>query len=228
MNFFAKPTPNETVFGFLYFALQLLVIPGILLAVNMILPSPLSEAAINIVFFAINFVAVLLIFHKLLRADWLVLRAYPWQVLRFAALGLVIYMVGNTLFGWLTLLLDPDFVNINDASIYLMVQDHYVLMTIGTVVLVPVAEECFYRALFFRTLYDKYPVVSYVVSMVIFSIAHVAAYVTLAEPFTLFLCFLQYLPAGFALAWSYRRSGSIFAPILIHMAVNQTGMLLMR
>jgi len=52
--------------------------------------------------------------------------------------------------------------------------------------------------------------------------------VMLADIGTLFLCFLQYLPAGFALAFCYRRSGSIFAPILVHMVVNQTGMLLMR
>jgi len=45
---------------------------------------------------------------------------------------------------------------------------------------------------------------------------------------TIILCFLQYLPAGFALAWCYRRSGSIFASILVHMTVNQMGMLLMR
>ena len=29
MKYFANPTPNETVFGFIYFLLQLLVIPGI-------------------------------------------------------------------------------------------------------------------------------------------------------------------------------------------------------
>ena len=93
---------------------------------------------------------------------------------------------------------------------------------------VPIAEECFYRGLIFRNLYDKSPFLAYAVSMVIFSLAHVLGYVGMEDLGTLALCFLQYLPAAFALAWSYRRSGSIFAPILIHMVVNQTGMLLMR
>ena len=101
-------------------------------------------------------------------------------------------------------------------------------MTLGTVVFVPLAEECFYRGLIFRGLYDKSPIVAYALSMVIFSLAHVVGYVTMADFGTLVLCFFQYLPAGFALAWCYRRSGCIFAPILVHMAVNQTGMLLMR
>ena len=65
-------------------------------------------------------------------------------------------------------------------------------------------------------------------STVVFSLAHVLGYVTMADLKTLALCFFQYLPAGFALAWRYRRSGSIFASILIHMTVNQIGMLSMR
>ena len=109
-----------------------------------------------------------------------------------------------------------------------MVQEHYGLMTIGTVLLVPIVEECFYRGLVFRNFYDKHPFLAYILSMVFFSLAHVLGYVTMEDFGTLVLCFIQYLPAGFALAFAYRRSGSIFASVLIHMAVNQTGMLLMR
>lgn len=228
MNYFPKLTSNETVFGFIYFVLQLLIIPGILAAVNMILPNPMSEAIINAVFFAINFVAVLIIFRKFLAANFSPLKENPWMVLRWAGIGFLVYMAGNTLFSLVVTALMPDFANINDAVIMEMVQENYGLMTVGTVLLVPVAEECFYRGLIFRNLYDRHPILAYGISMAIFSLAHVAGYILLEDPGTLALCFVQYLPAGFALAWTYRRSGSIFASILIHMTVNQTGMLLMR
>ena len=228
MKFFAKLTPNESVWGLIYFLLQLLVVPGIVMAVNMMLPVPISEASINVVFFAINFIMVLVIFRKFLAANFTVLREHPWYVLRFAGVGFLIYIVGNWLFGLLIAYVAPDFTNVNDASIMEMVQEHFSLMTLGTVLLVPVAEECFYRGLIFRTIYDKSPVWAYIVSMVLFSLAHVLGYVVMADLKTLVLCFFQYLPAGFALAWSYRKSGSIFASVLIHMAVNQAGMLLMR
>ena len=228
MKFFAKLTPNESVWGLIYFLLQLLVVPGIVMVVNMMLPVPISEASINVVFFAINFLMVLVIFRKFLVSNFSVLREHPWYVLRFAGVGFLIYMVGNWLFGLLIAYVAPDFTNVNDASIMEMVQDHFGLMTLGTVLLVPVAEECFYRGLIFRTIYDKSPVWAYIVSMVLFSLAHVLSYVVMADLKTLVLCFFQYLPAGFALAWSYRKSGSIFASVLIHMAVNQAGMLLMR
>lgn len=228
MIFFKKLTPNETVFGFLYFLLQLLIIPSIFMVGNMMMAVPYSEALVNFVFFAVNFVAVLVIFRKFLAANFRSLLAYPWYTLRCAALGFLIYMGGNAIFSLVVTALVPDFANINDAAIMEMVQDHFGLMTIGTVFLVPIAEECFYRGLIFRNLYDKSSFLAYAVSMVIFSLAHVLGYVGMEDLGTLALCFLQYLPAAFALAWSYRRSGSIFAPILIHMVVNQTGMLLMR
>lgn len=228
MKFFAKLTPNETVFGFIYFLLQLLAVPGILVAVSFLLPYPVSEAILNALFFAINFVVVLVLFRKFLTANFQIVRGYPWHVLRISAIGFVGYMVLNAVFSLITTLLVPDFANINDAAIMEMVQDHYGLMTVSTVLLVPVAEECFYRGLIFRNLYNRNPFLAYGVSMAVFALAHVAAYVTMVDFQTIVLCFLQYLPAGFALAWSYRRSGTIFAPVLIHMAVNQTGMLFMR
>lgn len=228
MIFFKKPTPNETVFGFLYFLLQLLIIPSIIMVVNMMLPVPYSEAVVNFVFFAVNFVTVLIIFRKFLAANFRSLLAYPWYTLRCAGIGFLIYMAGNTVFSLLVTALVPEFANINDAAIMEMVQDNFTLMTIGTVILVPIAEECFYRGLIFRNLYDKSPFLAYALSMILFSLAHVLAYVGMEDFGTLALCFIQYLPPAFALAWCYRRSGSISAPILIHMVVNQTGMLLMR
>ena len=228
MRYFSKPTPNEMVFGGIYFLLQLLVIPGILVAVDMLLPVHMSEAALNFCCFAVNFVAVLIIFHKFLIKNFAPAREHPWYVLRWAGIGFVIYMVGSTLFGWLVPIIDPEFANINDAAIAQMVEGNYTLMTVGTVLLVPVAEECFYRGLLFRGIYDRSALLGYMVSMVLFSLAHVVGYVTMADFGTLVLCFIQYLPAGFALAFAYRKSGSIYASILIHMAVNQMGMLLMR
>ena len=229
MKHFSKLSPNESVFGLIYFLLQLFVIPGILVVVNMMfLHNAMSEAVLNTIVFAINFAAVLLIFRKFLMKDLGFVIRYPWHVLRWAGVGFLVYMIGNTIMGLGITLIDPEFANINDASIMEMVQDNYGLMVLSTVVLVPIAEECFYRALIFRNLYDRSPVLADLVSMVIFSLAHVVGYIGLESFGTLILCFVQYLPAAFALAWAYRHSGSIFASVLIHMSVNQIGMLTMR
>lgn len=228
MKFFTKPTPNESVFGLIYFILQLMVIPGIIIVINMMMPTPISETLFNFLLFAINFAAVLVIFHRFLLDNFQLIKEVPWHVLRWAGIGALIYMAGNIVFSFVTTCLAPDFTNINDAAIMEMAQDNFALMSIGTVLLVPIAEECFYRGLIFRNLYDRSPALAYIVSMVLFSLAHVLGYVTLMDFGALVISFFQYLPAGFALAFAYRKSGSIYASILIHMSVNQIGMLLMR
>ena len=228
MKFFVKPTPNESVFGLIYYILQILIVPGILVVAHMMTGKPLSETIINVQFFAVNFVAVWIIFRKFLVANFRFLLKEPLHVLLFAAIGILIYMGGNAVFSALITLIDPGFANVNDAAILDMVQESFGLMTLGTVVLVPIAEECFYRGLIFRNIYDRSPVWAYIASMVLFSLAHVAGYLVLEDFKTLVLCFFQYLPAGFALAFAYRHSGSIFASVLIHMGVNLVGMLLMR
>ena len=64
MKRFAKLSPNELVFGFIYFLLQFFVIPGIIIAVDTMLPVSLPEAILNFIVYALNFLAVLIIFHK--------------------------------------------------------------------------------------------------------------------------------------------------------------------
>ena len=228
MKYFPKLTSNESLIGLIYYLLQLLVIPSLAVGVNFLLGNTMSESVLNVICFAINFVAVLIIFRKFLLANWQPVRTSPWNVLRCAGAGFLMYFAGNALFSLLSTAIDPEFANLNDAAISMMAESNFGLMTIGTVILVPIAEECFYRGLIFRGIYDRSPFLAYFLSMVIFSLAHVLGYVALADFGTLMLCFLQYLPAGFALAWSYRASGSIYASVLIHMTVNQMGMLLMR
>ena len=224
-----KLTPNEFVVGFIYYILQLLVIPTLLAVVNLFfLPQPASEAVINFIFFAVNFVAVVLIFRKFLKMNLRIATAQPWRTLRFAGIGLIIYFLGTSAVTTVATWIAPEFANINDQSIMVMMEQNFGLMMFGTVVLVPIAEEAFYRGLIFRQLFDRRPVLAYLVSMVVFSVIHIAGYVGMADGLTLLLCFFQYLPAGFALAWCYHRTGSIFTSVLLHMTVNQIGMLAMR
>ena len=56
--------------------------------------------------------------------------------------------------------------------------------------------------------------------MAAFAAIHVLAYIGTESVTTLVLCFLQYLPAGLCLAWTYTKADNIFAPIVVHALVN--------
>ena len=87
-------------------------------------------------------------------------------------------------------------------------------------ILVPPAEECLYRGLIFRKLYGKNHAVAYLVSILAFACIHILGYIGTYSPLELAIAVLQYLPAGLCLAWSYTKADTVFAPILIHAAIN--------
>lgn len=219
---------KNTVFGFIYIVLQLLVLPTLLVLGNWFLGNPLSEAKLNFVFFAVNFIVITVVYRHFLIDNLKILLQRPWRALCFAGAGFVLYWIGSILVGLLIVQLSPDFANANDQYIAEMTQENSMLMRIGTILLVPVVEETLYRGVLFGATYRKNAVLGYVLSTVIFSCIHIIGYLGVYTPLELGLSFLQYVPAGLCLAWSYQKADSIWAPILIHIAVNQIGNLYMR
>ena len=215
-------------FGLIYIALQLLVLPLVLTWGNWILGSPLSDTSLNFVFFAFNFLVITVAYRNFLGENFKLLLYRPWRVLRFAGAGLMLYWVASIAVSYLILKVYPDFFNANDISISKMVTENYALTSFGTIILVPVVEETLYRGVVFGGIFHKRPVLAYIVSAAVFSIIHLLGYLSIYTPLQLLLCFLQYLPAGICLAWAYEKADSIWAPILIHIAVNQVGTYSMR
>ena len=228
MIFSTKPNRTETILGSFYLFFDVFVLPLALGLVNSRLPEPLGSARINFLYFLINFAVILPIFRKFLLQSLKDTRKVLFSTLRFALLGYVGYRVLSDLLLSLILRIYPPFYNFNDLNVALTLKDDFALMAVGTVLLVPIAEETLFRGLIFRGLYDRSPLAAYLVSMVSFAAVHVIGYVGIADAPILFLSFLQYLPAGYCLCFAYRRSCTIASPILIHMLVNAVAAYSMR
>lgn len=220
-------TKREIRAGLIYLPVQLLVLPALLAyAAYLLLPVPPSDGKINFLFFCINFLFIIVIFHRFLAQS---LRAARWgRVLFCAVWGFAAYLACNLFVSPLLLWLIPDFANVNDAAISVMAQQDYALIACGTVLLVPLTEELLYRGLLFGALYRRHRILAYAVSMAFFAAIHVLGYIGLYPAKLLLACFLQYLPAGLCLAWAYAHSGSIFAPVLLHTVINFIGISSMR
>ncbi len=218
-NFSNAPTHRETRNGWIFLAFSMLAMPLALGMVNTLLDSPLPEAMLNFVYYCINFAGTVLIFRNYLSDALRVGSRRLFPVVWYALLG---YLGSNALGSILlrlTVILLPQYVNVNDLSLILMIREEP-LLAIAVVLLVPVAEECIYRGLIFRNLYSKSALAAYFVSMAAFSAIHVLGYLDVLTPQQILASFLQYLPAGYCLAWCYRQTGTILTPILMHMIVN--------
>lgn len=221
MRRLTKMTPAEKKLGWFYWAFQLVLLPVILVLLNNHFGSPMTETELNLLFFVLNFVLLLLIFHKFIFHSCKTGILRPFRTLRWAFFGFGLYWLCSLGVGWLILDLNPEFVNVNDQSIFLMLEENYSLTVLGTVLLAPVAEELLYRGLIFGTLYERSKLLAYIASTLLFALVHIVGYITIYDLPTLLLCLLQYLPAGLCLGFAYARTGSILTPILAHIAVNQ-------
>lgn len=211
---------QETLGGFVYLAFQLIFLPSVLHWCNRQFSLSLNEAQLNFVYYLINFMAMLLIFHDFLGRSFTQVTQHPAYFCQAIILGFVAYYACFYVTDWAVSLLVPGFSNYNDESIAAMSSGNYFLMFVGTVVLVPPYEECIFRGLIFRNLYGKSHWAAYIVSILSFAIIHIIGYIGQYSALELVMAFLQYLPAGLCLAWSYTKADTIFAPILIHAAIN--------
>jgi len=214
------PSGQETVAGLCYLAFQMLLLPSALFWINGQLSRPLSDPELNFVYYIINFIAVLLIFREFLNRSLSQLLHHPIDALQAAILGFVAYYICFYAMDWLISLLMTGYTNYNDESIAALSRGNYYLTLIGTVILVPLAEECFYRGLIFRNLYKKSHWAAYCISIAAFACIHILGYIGQYSARELIIAVIQYIPAGAWLAWSYIKGDTIFVPVTIHAAVN--------
>lgn len=211
---------TEKILGWLYMAFSLIALPGLLAWLNAQLADPMNEGTLSFVFYLTNFLFILGIFRRFLRDSLVAAWRDIWNFIQAVVLGYVAYWAASEAMEFVMSHLLPGFSNINDAAITAMAKSNYTLMLIGVVFLVPLAEEMLYRGLIFRNLWQSSKVAAYLLSMAAFSAIHVLGYIGSEDITTLVLCFLQYLPAGLCLAWTYTKADNIFAPTLVHAIVN--------
>ena len=219
-SFSGNLTNQETIGGFCYLIFELVFLPGILSWINGQLSTPLNKAELNFVFYLVNFIAILLIFHDFLGRGLRQVTQHPAIFCQAVILGAVAYYACSWATTWVVGKLVPGFTNYNDQAVLDLLGNSRLLTIIGVVVLAPPAEECLFRGLIFRNLWGKSRWVAYIASILAFAIVHILGYIGAYSPMELLMAFLQYLPAGLCLAWAYTKADTIFAPIVIHAIIN--------
>lgn len=233
-----KPRPalillnrGEKIAGWIYFPFYIFLISVIVAIIFRILGrdlmAPNNLLYMNLIYGAINFVVLAACFHRFLGKSFRQAKHFPGRFFAAVGIGFAIYYLGTVLISSLIQFIQPGLENINDANLAGIAQHGMLLMVLYTVLLVPTVEELMFRGLIFTSIRPHSRFLAYFVSMFAFAVMHVLGYLGSYPVGTLALCFLQYLPAGFALAWAMEYSGSIWASICVHTVVNTVAMLAM-
>ena len=213
------PTAQEQLLGGVYLAVELVVLPEVLRMLGDQFGG-FSDSTANLIYYLTNALCCCLIFRSLLKDSLIQAGAHFGRLLGASLAGFLLLLGANQLMTGIALALRPEFVNLNNAAVSAMVSENPLLMTIGTVVLVPIGEECLFRGLLFLSALPKSRHRAYALSVIFFCAVHVVGYLGQGDMLTLALCFVQYVPAGLVLAAVCERTGTLFAPMLIHAAVN--------
>ena len=211
-----------------YLLFSLLILPSLIRNGVRLLAFSVSAPWLNLMYYSINFLAVIWILRSFLTGSVHHLKGRILRLLAVTVMMLLVYFAAVRLVEILLHLLCPGFVNVNDSAVAQNAKSNFFVTAIGTVFLVPVAEELLHRGLVFGGLHRKSRLLAYAVSTCIFACIHILSYLGRYPADTLLLCFLQYLPAGLCLGYAYEESDSIFCPIIMHMAINAMGIAAMR
>ena len=143
-----------------------------------------------------------------------------WELIQALILGFVLYYAGNFVFslvmGWLNI----DITSYNDETVMMLAEQSRFAMIICAVILAPMVEETLVRGLLFGVIRRKSRIAAYVVSIVFFAVIHVWQYLMAYDFKSVLFAALQYIPAGIALGWTYEKSNTVWAPIILHMVIN--------
>lgn len=211
----------ELLAGLCFLPLYLLFLSAILhvLLLNILGRAP-EMTELNALFYSICFAAVLLIFHGFLWKNRSGFLENPKKILCSLPLALLYYFGLTLLVGFFVTALQPDFVNQNNDAVFGMLEESPVFVFILSVILAPVIEETIFRGLVFSNLQRLNRPLAYVVTALFFAAIHVTGYTDILTPLETCLSILQYLPATLVLCAFYERSDTIYAPILLHAAIN--------
>lgn len=225
---------GEIVGGLLYWPMYL--VGSQLLAVLLLRFLGLNQSPdpggvrINLAFETINLVCLTAIFFRYLRDQLRILFLRGWHlfvdVLKHYFIYFCLSYAVSMAVTFLATVLHITYTNANQEAVEGALTAVPWASVLMVCVLAPPAEELLCRGLIFCGLYRRSRFWAYAASMLAFSVIHVYASALGQSVGVSLLSLVLYLPAGYALARAYERSGTIWTSILLHSTINLFSLLL--
>ena len=221
-------TRRERILGWIYLPIHLILLPLLLgLLLYAILGREPDSMKMNLLYFGLGLLVIVVGMWQYLKLSYRRMTDNILQFFRALLWAYLISMVLSLIYGAVTQLLgtppSPNQDAVEDIAVGNMNQ-----MFAMAVLMVPIVEECLFRGVIFGSIRRKNRILAYVISVLAFSLYHVWQYAVAYQDWTLLLGLLQYLPISIALTYAYDRSGTIWAPIFLHMFNNALSLSLTR
>ena len=217
-------TDFERIAGGVFFLLYLIVFPllmgWIFRGVEFLLGISLSQSEENALYYYVAFVLTILIFYNFIGKTTHRFFSGLGHTLAAAGVGIVAFYGLNELLYRLTSVALGNQLNLNDITISAQIHDAPRPTLLIVIFIAPFVEEVLFRGYVFGMLRGHSKILAWGVSCVLFAFLHVWQLAAGSWSLWTVVLLVQYLVPGRVLAWTYGRCGSLWGPILLHMAVN--------
>jgi membrane protease YdiL (CAAX protease family) len=222
---------HERVMGIIYILFHAVVLPFLLGRVLELVGVEFSFTYLNLVYYAISFLLVLVIMFPFLRKSFSDISGKFIRVVGYAVIGLGLYWAVSLGAAMLAnnFLPAPVFTEAtpNTEAITTAAAGNFGTIFAVTVILAPIVEETIFRGALFGALRTKSRIMAYAVTIIVFAFYHLWQFLVFDFNWTTMLFALRYVPAGIALGWVYEKSGNIWSPILLHAIINMISVVIL-
>lgn len=208
----------EAVAGWCYLPFYLVLLSAAIQYLAALCGLELSAIAVNVIYFSVNLLFVLLVFRNFLLQRFF--GSGFWNFVQTLILGFALYYAGTWLIQWLSRTLAGEVTIYNNETVSDLIFKNRYVMLLVSVILAPIVEETLVRGVVFGTIRPVSRVLAYIVSALLFTLMHNWQYFGLHPFWSIVLSCLPYIPASVALAWVYEKGGTIWMPITLHALIN--------
>lgn len=212
-------TKREKIAVFVYFPLHFALLPMLLYRA---FGDTVTESMINLIYYAVGAVYMLVFCWGILRRDFDVICERPLRVLIVVFASYALILCFNFVFALIVMIFPDIIINPNNQAVMDYATADFGPMAAAATFLAPIVEELMFRAGVFGLIRRRNRVLAYAVSMLLFAFYHIWGYIAIDPVYLIYL--LQYLPAAWALCYCYERTNSIWGCIFLHMLVNGVAM----
>lgn len=213
-------TRGEYVAGFIFLPFYLIFNGLIIQFALQLLGLNADELTTNLVYFYANFIFTVIAFRKFLSESLYRFFSHIVRSILGVSWGFVLYIGLNMIANAIIMSTAGVVENPNNEYVSDLFSQSSKLITVGAVLLGPLAEEVLFRGVIFGFFRKKSRLLAYTMSFICFSAIHVWAYALVSPDWTLLINLVQYLPPTIALCYAYERGDNIFCSVALHMIVN--------
>ena len=223
--FYEAINKREFIFLLIYFPFHFFILPYLLELIDIKLNLGINTVDLTVIYYSIGLILLIIFTFNFLKNDFntLIDRLFHNIIQLIISYFFMVFL--TVILSYFITMIDNSLENLNNSAIIEMAETQTGKTTAVAVFMAPIVEEILFRGLIFKLTRSKSIYLAFIVSILFFGFYHVWQYVFLDVRY-LFLI-IEYIPATFALCWSYEKSGSIWCPIFLHMYINYQNIMLL-